>query len=318
MIAEVKSNNKVIFTHVAMPASKSISNRVLIIKALCGSDFVIHNLSKATDTVQLGSILASKEDIIDAGDGGTTLRFLLAYYCLTGKNVEVTASESLKKRPVVDLIDALRSLGAKIEYSDTEGRLPLKIVPSKLTGNSVTISGEISSQFISALMLIGPYINGGLKIEMTGEMLSLPYILMTKSVMEYFGAEISLDNNTILIKEGKYIGRDITIEPDWSAASYWYEIAALSNDAEILLEGLKPESWQGDSVISAMMNKLGVQTVFNEKGAFYLKFQAGRHVIILLMIFRMPRFSTCSSKYLCSFECYSRFIGIEKLSFERI
>lgn len=271
MITEVSIQNKNIKAAIHLPASKSISNRVLIIRALCEEKFVINNLSTAADTVQLNEILSVNKNVIDAGDGGTTLRFLLAHCCVLGKEVEVTASDSLKKRPVAELIDALRTLGANIEYLETEGRLPVKILPSKLTGNSVSISGEISSQFISALMLVGPLIPGGLTIEMTGEILSLPYILMTKSVMEYFGAEIDFNENVIFIHEGKYVAKEITIEPDWSAASYWYEIAALSDSAEILLHGLKSTSLQGDSAIVKMMEKLGVSTEFNSEGALLTK-----------------------------------------------
>ncbi|HMT30003.1 MAG TPA: 3-phosphoshikimate 1-carboxyvinyltransferase, partial [Bacteroidia bacterium] len=198
---------------------------------------------------------------LTAGQESTNLR--------TG--LVITASESLKKRPVSELIDALRSLGANIEYTESDGKLPVKIFPSKLTGNSVSISGEISSQFISAMMLIGPYISGGLKIEMTGEILSLPYILMTKSVMEYFGAVVDFNENIIFVHEGTYVAKEITIEPDWSAASYWYEIAALSDSSEIVLHGLKPTSLQGDSAIVKMMEKLGVHTEFNSEGALLTK-----------------------------------------------
>ncbi len=271
MITEVSIEKKSIKAEISLPASKSISNRVLIIRALCGDEFVIKNLSTAADTVQLNEILSSTSNTIDAGDGGTTLRFLLAYSCILGNEVEISASDSLKKRPVAELIDALRTLGAKIDYTETEGKLPVKISPSKLIGNSVILSGEISSQFISALMLVAPYISGGLKIEMTGEILSLPYILMTKSVMEYFGSVVDHSENIIFIHEGKYIGKEITIEPDWSAASYWYEIAALCDDAEILLRDLKPTSLQGDSAVVGMMEKLGVETKFIDEGALLTK-----------------------------------------------
>jgi len=271
MITEVSIEKKSIKAEISLPSSKSISNRVLIIRALCGEEFVINNLSTAADTFQLNAILSSNKNRIDAGDGGTTLRFLLAFYCASGKEVEITASESLKKRPIAELVNALRILGAKIEYTETEGRLPLKISPSKLTGNNVSVSGEISSQFISALMLVAPYISGGLKIEMTGEILSLPYILMTKSVMEYFGAVVDFNENTISIHAGKYIAREITIQPDWSAASYWYEVAALSDEAEIMLHDLKSTSLQGDVAVVAMMEKLGVNTEFKKEGALLTK-----------------------------------------------
>jgi 3-phosphoshikimate 1-carboxyvinyltransferase len=263
--------NGVVKGEVILPASKSISNRVLIIKAICESDFSISNLSDAADTLTLRSLLESESTEISAGEGGTTLRFLLAYLSLKGNQTRITASESLLKRPVAPLVDALRSLGADIVYEQEEGRLPVSLRKSNLTGNSVTISGEISSQFISALMMIGPGIKGGLVINITGEVLSVPYILMTQSVMQYFGATISFSEQKIRIQEGVYRPCDISIEGDWSAASYWYEIAALSAECEILLKGLSEESLQGDAVVAKLYAFLGVHTRFTESGAVLTK-----------------------------------------------
>lgn len=263
--------NGVVKGEVILPASKSISNRALIIKAICESDFKINNLSDAGDTLTLQSLLESGSAEINAGEGGTTLRFLLAYFALKGNQVRITASESLRSRPVSPLVDALRSLGADIAYDEEEGRLPVTLKKSILTGNSVSISGEISSQFISALMMIGPGIKGGLEINITGEILSLPYIHMTQSVMQYFGAAVSFSGQKILIGEGAYRPREITIESDWSAASYWYEIAALSSGCEIKLKGLSEESLQGDSVVAGLFETLGVHTRFTESGAVLTK-----------------------------------------------
>jgi 3-phosphoshikimate 1-carboxyvinyltransferase len=264
---EVTAINKSLDADITLPASKSISNRVLIIKAIGNLNFNIQNLSGSNDTRQLNEILQQNETIVDVGEGGTTLRFLMAYYCLAGKEVTLTASGSLMHRPLGVLIDALLSLGASIDYLEEDGRLPVRINKSKIINKSVSLPGDISSQFISALMMIGPYIHGGLQIEITGEILSLPYIKMTQSVMEYFGARVEMKDNIVFIEEGEYSSRDIEIEPDWSAASYWYEIAALSDDAEILLRGLKPGSLQGDAVIYEMMKQLGVETTFTDEGA---------------------------------------------------
>jgi 3-phosphoshikimate 1-carboxyvinyltransferase len=161
-------------------------------------------------------------------------------------------------------------LGANISYLEAEGMFPVKIEPAALTGNLVSIDGSVSSQFISALMMIGPCINGGLQIEITSEILSLPYIEMTKSVMEYFGAHVKITGNIITIIQGKYKGRDITIEPDWSAASYWYEIVAIQEGARVLLKGLFPESLQGDAKILNMMTSLGVMSTFTDDGVVLL------------------------------------------------
>jgi 3-phosphoshikimate 1-carboxyvinyltransferase len=258
-------------TSIRLPFSKSMSNRALIICAISGNNFSIKNLSDAQDTLDLSRILSDLPEKTDCGDGGTTLRFLLAYLALVGKECEMHGSSSLTKRPVAPLVNALNSLGADIVYLGEEGHLPLKINPSLLKKNSVQIDGTVSSQFISALMMIAPYIPGGLTIMIKGEMVSLPYIMMTKSMMEYFGSVVTLSENQIRIEEGKYESKDISIEPDWSAASYWYEIAALSESSEILLEGLAPKSLQGDSVIAVISEKLGVKTEFNEQGTFLIK-----------------------------------------------
>ncbi len=273
MIAEISVADEHISGTILLPASKSISNRVQIIRAICGIHFEIHNLSAANDSLKLQEILSQNSSEINAGDGGTTLRFILAYYCLCGREISLTASESLIARPIAPLVDALKELGANIEYLTNDGTLPLLITPSVLKGNLISISGEISSQFVSALMMIGPKINGGLVIEVTGEILSLPYILMTQSVMRDFGAEVQFENNSITIHEGNYQPHDFNVEPDWSAASYWYEIVALSTNAEVLLEGLPQESLQGDARIAAMMEKLGVKTIFSTKGALLTKIQ---------------------------------------------
>jgi len=250
-----------------LPASKSISNRVLIIHAIGDLNSEISNISNAEDTKTLQKLLADENEQVDAGEGGTTLRFLLAYYALRGVTKTISASESLTRRPVADLIEALNTIGANITYSGEQGKLPVIIKPSAMHGGTVSISGELSSQFISALMMIGPYLSGGLKIELTGEVLSLPYILMTKSVMEYFGAEVTFNKNIVHIAPGKYSNLDIEIETDWSAASYWYEITAISSGFEVLLTGLKKESLQGDSVVADIMKKLGVVTTFDDQGA---------------------------------------------------
>jgi 3-phosphoshikimate 1-carboxyvinyltransferase len=266
MNAQILPPSGKISATVTLPASKSISNRVLLIRALCKKEFQINNLSAAADTIQLDSLLRDDNSFVDARDGGTTLRFLIAYYALLGEEKIITASDSLKLRPVSQLVDALQSLGAAIEYTEEAGKLPVKVSGGKLASNFVTINGEISSQFISALMMIGPYIKGGLTITITGEILSLPYILMTQSIMEYFNTYVDISANVITIAEGAYTEKEFTVEADWSAASYWYEIAALSDEADITLIGLQKESLQGDAVIAAMMEQFGVTTTFRSDG----------------------------------------------------
>jgi len=268
MITEVSYKpGQVIRSTISLPASKSFSNRALIIHAIGNLNSPIHNLSTSSDTVTLNNILSAPGTHVNAGDGGTTLRFLLAYFCLKGKEIILDGSQSLKNRPVSELVNALKSIGANIEYLEEENRLPLKIHSSKLQGGSISISGETSSQFISALMMIAPYLDNGLQIEITGEILSLPYIQMTKSVMEYFGVPVSFDNNIVRINKGIYSNSELHVEPDWSAASYWYEFVALSEDATISLPGLKQLSLQGDCIIASMMERFGVSTRFDKSGA---------------------------------------------------
>lgn len=243
-----------------LPASKSISNRALIIRAISGAHFSITNLSKSGDTITLERLLKNPSAMVDAGEGGTTLRFLMAYLALRGDEVTLTAAPSLRSRPLSALITALQTLGAEIICHEEKGKLPLTIKAGKLTGNKVTVAGDISSQFISALMLIAPALPGGLTIEMTGEILSVPYILMTISVMKHFGVEVRMENDRIDIPARSYRSADLTVEADWSAASYWYEAAALCQEAEIMLQGLSPVSPQGDAVIAKWMESLGVTT----------------------------------------------------------
>jgi 3-phosphoshikimate 1-carboxyvinyltransferase len=267
MIAEISfSSTNTIRSTIHLPASKSIANRALIIHAIGNLNCAVNNLSEAADTIKLQQLLLHPSAKVHVGDGGTTLRFLLAYYCLKGEEVEINASPSLTKRPVAELVNALREIGGELAYLETEGSLPLKIGKGNLHGGEIFISGEISSQFISAIMMIGPYLPGGIKINITGEMLSLPYILMTKSLMEYYGVTVSFNNTEININEGNYTNSSLTVEPDWSAASYWYQMVALNKNAEVFLPGLLQNSLQGDAVIAEMMLQLGVETQFKVDG----------------------------------------------------
>jgi 3-phosphoshikimate 1-carboxyvinyltransferase len=250
---------------VNLPSSKSISNRALIIRSLAGGNGHIENLSEAEDTKILSGLLESGASELFTGDGGTTARFFLAYACAKGIDCTLTGSESLSRRPVAPLVDALRLLGADISYLEGEGGLPVKIKSSSLNGGPITLDGSVSSQFISALMMIGPAI-GGIEILITGEILSQPYIRMTMAVMKHYGVEGKYEENRVIIPAGKYRDCDITIEPDWSAASYWYEIAALRESSEIVLPKLVKNSLQGDARIAEFMEPLDVVTCYDKTG----------------------------------------------------
>jgi 3-phosphoshikimate 1-carboxyvinyltransferase len=248
--------------NIILPASKSLSNRALIIQALCDEPCVIHNLSEAEDTQVLKRILESKTNVADVGDAGTAMRFLLAYYATQPNEVTLTGSNRMKERPIGPLVEALRSMGAEINYLEKEGYPPVTVKGSRDLKNTVTIRSDISSQFISALMMIGPVLNDGLRIILEGEPLSYSYIEMTHTIMEYFGAEIEVleDAEGIYIEGNGYVANDYEVEPDWSAASYFFEMAALAKNSNIVIDALPYVSSQGDSSIADLF-----LSVFNIK-----------------------------------------------------
>ncbi|MDG1517731.1 MAG: 3-phosphoshikimate 1-carboxyvinyltransferase [Flavobacteriales bacterium] len=259
----IKAEKKVINGVVNLTASKSESNRVLIIRALCEQHFPIHNLAAAKDTETMVSLLAEKGKIKDVGPAGTTMRFLTAYYANTPGTWTLTGSERMRNRPIAILVDALKSLGANIEYLEKDGCPPMKIQGGKLKGGKITIDGSVSSQYLSALIMIAPSLTGGLEMELTGKIASIPYLKMTLALIAEFGAKYTFEGSIIKIEEGKYQGKEFTVEADWSAASYWYQIAALSDEANITLKGLKEVSLQGDSAIVEMYKTFGVESTFN-------------------------------------------------------
>ena len=267
MAITLSHSTKIIKGSIGLTASKSISNRVLIIKALCDNDFNIENLATAKDTVTLNKLLFNNdEQIFDVGHAGTVMRFLTAHLSLKDGEFEITGSERMQQRPIKVLVDALRELGAKIEYLKNEGYPPLKITGGLITGNKIEIEGGVSSQYISALMLIAPKIKGGLTIQFKNEIISKPYINMTLEIMKDFGADVNWVDETIVVNECNYITKDFIVEADWSSASYWYGIAALANEAEINLYGLSKNSLQGDAVVQDIYKNFGVKTEFIDGG----------------------------------------------------
>ena len=259
----IKAETKVINGEVNLTASKSESNRVLIIRALCEEHFPIHNLAAAKDTETMIKLLDDKSNLKDVGPAGTTMRFLTAYYANTPGTWTLTGSERMKNRPIAILVDALKQLGANIEYLEKDGCPPMKIEGGNLKGGKISIDGSVSSQYLSALIMIAPTLPGGLEMELTGKIASIPYLKMTLALIGEFGAKYTFEGNTIKIAEGKYQGKEFTVEADWSAASYWYQIAALADEANITLKGLKEVSLQGDSAIVDMYKNFGVNSQFN-------------------------------------------------------
>ena len=255
---------------VILPASKSISNRALAINMLAGNAKTPVNLSDCDDTRVMLKWLNDRPSTIDIGAAGTAMRFSTALLAVTEGSHIITGSERMKKRPIGILVNALRQLGAQIEYVEDDGFPPLRIVGNtSLEGGIISLPGNVSSQYISAMLMIGPTLKKGLTLQLTGEIISRPYINMTIAIMHSFGAEVQfVTDNTIVVKPGKYNPNDYTVENDWSAASYWYEIIALANntDATIYLPNLYKNSLQGDCKGAEVFRKLGVETQYTSNG----------------------------------------------------
>ena len=256
-------------TSIMLPASKSISNRALIIQALTKGGMMPENLSDCDDTEVIIRGLGKQSEIIDIKAAGTAMRFMTAYLSATEGEHTITGTERMKHRPIGILVDALRYLGAEIEYVGEEGYPPLRIRGRQLEGGTLLIAGDVSSQYISALLMIAPILTKGLELKLTGNIISRPYIDLTLHLMHEFGvaAEWS-DFDTIRVKPQPYQQRAYTIESDWSAASYWYEILALTDDTQskVALQGLKDGSRQGDSTVRYIFSLFGIKTSFKEKG----------------------------------------------------
>lgn len=256
-------------TSIMLPASKSISNRALIIQALTKGGMMPENLSDCDDTEVIIRGLGKQSEIIDIKAAGTAMRFMTAYLSATEGEHTITGTERMKHRPIGILVDALRYLGAEIEYVGEEGYPPLRIRGRQLEGGTLLIAGDVSSQYISALLMIAPILTKGLELKLTGNIISRPYIDLTLHLMHEFGvaAEWS-DFDMIRVKPQPYQQRAYTIESDWSAASYWYEILALTDDTQskVALQGLKDGSRQGDSTVRYIFSLLGIKTSFKEKG----------------------------------------------------
>ncbi len=255
---------------VDLPASKSISNRALIIHALSGGSTLPENLSDCDDTSVIIDALRTMPEEINIKAAGTAMRFMTAYLSVTPGTHILTGTERMKHRPIGILVDALRTLGANIEYIGEEGYPPLRITGSTLKGGLLEIHGNVSSQYISALLMIGPMLKDGLTLRLLDHIISRPYIDLTLWMMGEFGAEAEWTSaDTITVNPKPYKSRDYFIENDWSGASYWYEMLALNGDpeSEIRLTGLMDGSKQGDSITRYIFSLLGVKTKLQSKKA---------------------------------------------------
>lgn len=265
---------------IQLTGSKSESNRALIMQALSEGKVRVNNMSKAADTVtlerilntQLSNQIKGEPNVIDVGPAGTAMRFLTAYAALQPGEYILTGSERMLQRPIGILVDALKQLGAKIEYTAHAGFPPLRITgPLDQKTAQVSIKGNVSSQYISALLLVGAKLPLGLDLLIEDELTSTPYVEMTLAMLEQAGIKHSRDENRISIESQEFRPSVITIEPDWSAASYWYAMAALSDEAELFLPGLNGYSLQGDSRITEIMANFGITSQFKDGGVYLWK-----------------------------------------------
>ena len=270
MKANIQIKNPLINGKVHLTGSKSISNRLLILQALSGHNNVLKNLSDSDDTIVLQKALSSQETIINVGIAGTAMRFLTAYYTLRGSEVILTGDARMKQRPIKGLVDALSSLGADIEYLENEGFPPLKIKGSNLKGGILQMKADVSSQFVSAILMIAPYFEKGIQLKLIGEVLSRPYIEMTLSLMEKQGVPYQWVEDTISILPGNYQNNITRVESDWSSISYIFELIALSDFGCIQLTQVDECSVQGDQEVMYYFELLGVDSNI-EQGVLTLR-----------------------------------------------
>ncbi|MFH1296761.1 MAG: 3-phosphoshikimate 1-carboxyvinyltransferase [Bacteroidota bacterium] len=287
-VCTITKENQKLTGCISLPASKSISNRLLIILALSDNGIRLENLSTAEDTLLLQKLLQQTQAVqqlpvsphsLDTRNAGTVMRFLTAYLSTRPGTWLLHGSERMHKRPVSILVEALRIMGATIDYAGTPGYPPLRITGGSLKGGEVKVDVSVSSQFVSALLMIAPCLPQGLTIRMIGEQVSFPYVEMTIRLMEEFGAVVERQADSLVVKPGNYRPETIPsggykVEEDWSAASFWYEAAALVSQAEIRLSGLHRNSLQGDAVVAKIFRQLGVETVYEEEGVLLTKHEA--------------------------------------------
>ncbi|WP_194777201.1 3-phosphoshikimate 1-carboxyvinyltransferase [Pararhodonellum marinum] len=254
-------------SEIPLPSSKSESNRVLIIDALTSGENRISNLAEARDTQTMITLLRKNPPLFDVLDAGTTMRFLTAYAAVTNQHKIMTGTPRMCERPIGILVDALREVGAEIHYLGQDGYPPLAIHGiAEQKSKKVSIRGDVSSQYISAMLMIAPILPMGLEIELLGKIGSQTYIEMTLALMAHFGIKYGWENEIISVPHQAYQAQEFMVESDWSGASYWFSLLACAEEGEFFLKGLKENSLQGDSKIVDIMDNLGIQSVFEKNG----------------------------------------------------
>ncbi len=251
---------------ISLPSSKSISNRLLLLRKVSGVSFSIHGISEADDTVRMNELLENLSPVVNAMDGGTTLRFLLPFLCMLPGEFLLTGTERMQERPIKELVDALVSLGADIRYVEKSGYPPLLITGGSLHGGDVFIDPSRSSQFVSALLLVAPFLKGGLRLRLSMHPVSATYIEMTLKTLSYFSIAYQQSSDTIDILPQTIAPRDITVEADWSAAAFWFQLAALLPGRTFILKDLCESGWQGDQAALCHFEKMGVKAIRSEEG----------------------------------------------------
>lgn len=310
---QIKGIRRTITGSINLPASKSISNRVLIINALSFNPYPIKNLSDSDDTQVLAKALFSNHSHFNIGHAGTAMRFLTAFLSTIAGTWEITGSDRMKQRPIGILVEALNKIGAKIEYLEKEGFPPLKISGSHLQGNMITLDGSISSQYISALLLIAPSIENGLTIQLAGTVTSRSYIALTLKLMAHFGIQYTWEGNTIKVPEQNYLPGEYTIEADWSGASYWFQILALADRGEILLENLQLKSLQGDAFIADWFKQFGIISTQRDEGVLIEKKQTSYPEHLQLNFIENPDIAQTMACLCVALKIPFRFSGLKTL-----
>lgn len=265
----------IINADLSITGSKSESNRLLVLKQLYFPELEIEGLSESNDTMLMQTALNADGENRNVGDAGTVMRFLSAFFAVKEEGTDtivLSGTDRMHQRPIGVLVEALKKIGADIEYLGEEGYPPLKINPKQLEGGEVEIDASISSQFISALMMIGPSMKKGLTLKLSGNSVSLPYLKITESLMNQLGLKVNISNFKIRMEPFQNTApTSIRVEPDWSSASYWYLMATLSKEANIFLQGYRKDSIQGDAFVAQLFESFGVETQYEEKGVRILQ-----------------------------------------------
>ena len=262
MIYKISLGNKTVNCEVELPMSKSISNRLIILYNLYKHKYIIDQIADSNDSIRLNNLIKSQEKKLDVEDSGASLRFLISYFSIqVGKTVIIDGNERIRKRPILELVNALLDIGADIKFLKRYGYAPVQIIGKKLIGNEITIDLSKTSQYVSSLIMIAPKLENGLSISLRNNHFSKSYILMTLKLMTKFGLKYKWNNDKIIIKKQKIVPYDIVVEKDWSASSFWMLICSLAIDSEILLKKLTYSELQGDSIVFRIAEHFGVKMI---------------------------------------------------------